>query len=43
MTSDIQISFRFLNKQLQFHVIFILESDFSTVISLLIDPEERKK
>lgn len=40
---DFQITFRFINKQLQFHAIFTLESDFSTIVDLLTQPESRKK
>ena len=43
MPADFQCSMRFINKQLQFQATMVLESDFSSIISLVTCPVARKK
>lgn len=40
---DMTLSLRSINKEIQFQACFTLESDFSTIVSLLTDPLLRKK
>ncbi|OMJ94456.1 hypothetical protein SteCoe_2360 [Stentor coeruleus] len=43
LNNGLQISYRFINNQLQFHAIFAVESNFETIVNLLVKPESRKK
>lgn len=43
LNNGLQIAYRFINNQLQFHAIFAVESNFETIVNLLIQPESRKK
>ncbi|OMJ90506.1 hypothetical protein SteCoe_7093 [Stentor coeruleus] len=43
LQDDMQISYRFINNQLQINAVFLIQSNFSTIINILTQPEYRKK
>lgn len=43
LQDNIQISYRFINNQLQLNAVFLIQSNFSNIINILTQPEYRKK